>query len=609
MKIIYAHIIIIDDNQLRRKTLAIQLQNQGYAISTATSSEQPLSLLATDSFDLVLMSVEIASRHEFVILHQIRHNDKLSHLPVIILADYSHNSAVAQCLEQGATDYLLVPVNPTLIQSRIHAILQHERLHEQLQASWDAFNEMERLADDLRLIILPLGIALSAEKDFNQLLERIVIEAKGICNADAGTLYLRTADDHLSFVIFRTASLNIALGGTTGQPIPYPPLPLYDELGQPNHKNVATHVVFTTESENIPDIYEASGFDFSGTKAMDERNNYRSQSCLTVPLKNQMNGIIGVLQLLNAKDEETHEIVPFDVYHQLVVESLASQAAVVLHNQILRERHEKLLELQQQLEIGRQIQQNFFPDELPQPDGWELVARFHPAREVAGDFYDAFYTPQNKIGLIVADVCDKGLAAALFMSLVRSLLRAFSQKYFYLHEIIESTRSTESPPPTSDDQFNLLNTIKLTNAYINTNHRQAYMFATLFFGILDPQNGQLIYVNAGHNPPIVFNTAGVKTTLRPTGPAVGLIDHAVYTTCQTQLAPGDTLLAYTDGITEARNPEQKPFTTERLIRQLTPNAHSAVALLEQIDFEVHKHIAGGEPFDDIALLAVRHGLP
>jgi phosphoserine phosphatase RsbU/P len=195
------------------------------------------------------------------------------------------------------------------------------------------------------------------------------------------------------------------------------------------------------------------------------------------------------------------------------------------------------------------------------------------------------------------------------MSLVRSLLRAFSQKYFYLHEIIESTRSTESPPPTSDDQFNLLNTIKLTNAYINTNHRQAYMFATLFFGILDPQNGQLIYVNAGHNPPIVFNAAGVKTTLRPTGPAVGLIDHAVYTTCQTQLAPGDTLLAYTDGITEARNPEQKPFTTERLIRQLTPNAHSAVALLEQIDFEVHKHIAGGEPFDDIALLAVRHGLP
>lgn len=606
MKIIYAHILIVDDNQLRRKTLALHLQNQGYAISTASSNEEPLSLLATDSFDLVLMSAQIASRHDFAILHQIRHHKTLSHLPVIILADYADNSAAAQCLEHGATDYLLVPVNPTLIQKRIYAILQYERMHDQLQASWKAFNEMERLADDLRLTILPLGIALSAEKDFNQLLEKIVVEAKSICNADAGTLYLRTVDNQLSFAIVRTTSLNIALGGTTGQPVPYPPLPLYDEIGQPNHKNVATHVVFTAESENIPDIYKVSGFDFSGTKAMDERNNYRSQSCLTVPLKNQMNGIIGVLQLLNTKDEETHEIVPFDVYHQLVVESLASQAAVVLHNQILRERQETLMEFQQQLEIGRQIQQNFFPDELPQPEGWELVARFQPAREVAGDFYDAFYTPQGKIGLIVADVCDKGLAAALFMSLVRSLLRAFSQQHFFLHEMSESKQATSTTPSDSSDQFNLLNAIKLTNAYINTNHRQAHMFATLFFGILDPQNGQLIYVNAGHNPPIIFNASGIKTTLRPSGPAVGLIENATYAIHQTRLAAGDTLLAYTDGVTEARNPEQKPFTTERLMRQLAPNAYSAITLLEQIDSEVHKHIDGSEPFDDIALLAVRH---
>jgi sigma-B regulation protein RsbU (phosphoserine phosphatase) len=600
MKIIYAHIIIIDDNHLRRNTLAYQLQNQGYAISSASSDEQPIALLATDSFDLVLISAEIASGSNFALLQRIRNNDKLSHLPVIIIADYHNNSIVAQCLEQGATDYLLVPVNPTLIKKRIYANLQLERLQNQLQASWKAFNEIEQLADDLRLTILPLGIALSAEKDFNRLLERIVVEAKSICNADAGTLYLRTVDDYLSFVIVRTTSLGIAQGGTTGQTVPYPPLPLYEETGQPNHHNVATHVVFTAESENILDIYQVTGFDFSGTKAMDERNNYRSQSCLTVPLKNQMNGVIGVLQLLNAKDEETHEIVPFDVYHQLVVESLASQAAVVLHNQTLRERHETLREFQHQLEIGRRIQQNFFPDELPQPEGWELVARFHPAREVAGDFYDAFYTPHGKISLIIADVCDKGLAAALFMSLVRSLLRAFSQQRLYLHQTTGPTQYE------SNEKFDLLNTIRLTNAYIDANHHQAHMFATLFFGVLDPQTGDLIYVNAGHNPPIIFNRSGVKTTLRPTGPAVGLVKEANYTIHQAQLAPGDTLLAYTDGITEARNPEQKPFTTERLIRQLAPNAHSAVALLEKIDSEVHHHIAGGEPFDDIALLAVRH---
>ena len=594
MKIIYAHIIIIDDNHLRRNTLADQLQNQGYAISTASSEEDPVTLLATDSFDLVLLSAEIANHNNFSLLQYMRYNDKLSHMPVIIIADYQNSSIVAQCLEQGATDYLLVPANPTLIKKRIYANLQQERIQSQLQASWNAFNEMERLADDLRLTILPLGIALSAEKDFNRLLERIVVEAKSICNADAGTLYLRTVDDHLSFATVRTSSLGIALGGTTGQPVPYPALPLYDETGQPNHHNVATHVVFTAESENIPNIYEVSGFDFSGTKAMDERNNYRSQSCLTVPLQNQMNGVIGVLQLLNAKDEETHEIVPFDVYHQLVVESLASQAAVVLHNQTLHERHESLREFQQQLEIGRQIQQNFFPDELPQPDGWELVARFHPAREVAGDFYDAFYTPQGKIGFVIADVCDKGLAAALFMSLVRSLLRAFSQQRAFLHQMSGENRATGSAEP--NDKFDLLNTIRLTNAYIGANHQDPH----------NPHTGQLIYVNAGHNPPIIFNAAGVKTTLRPSGPAVGLIKDANYVIQKTQLAPGDTLLAYTDGITEARDPEQQPFTTERLIRQLAPYAHSAVTLLEKIDSDVHRHIAGGEPFDDIALLAVRH---
>jgi sigma-B regulation protein RsbU (phosphoserine phosphatase) len=382
-------------------------------------------------------------------------------------------------------------------------------------------------------------------------------------------------------------------------------LPLYDETGQPNHQTVATHVVFTAESENISDIYEISNFDFSSTKAMDERNNYRSQSCLTVPMKNQMNGVVGVLQLLNAKSEETHEIIPFDVYHQLVVESLASQAAVVLHNQILGERHEKLQELQQQLEIGRQIQRNFFPDELPQPEGWELVARFHPAREVAGDFYDTFYTPQGKIGLIIADVCDKGLAAALFMSLVRSLMRAFSQQHSFLRQMQEDDVDTGPLQSVTDDRFDLLNTIRLTNAYIDANHLQSHMFVTLFFGVLDPQSGQLMYVNAGHNSPILFNSNGIKSTLPPSGPAIGLVKNALYDVNQLQLAPGDTLLAYTDGITEARNPEQEPYTMERLNEIVTEYADSAVALLEQIDSEVHQHIAGGEPFDDIALLAVR----
>ncbi|MCP4424590.1 MAG: SpoIIE family protein phosphatase [Chloroflexi bacterium] len=607
MKIIYAHILIIDDDRQRRSALAEHLQHFSYAVSTASSEEQPLALIATRSFDLILLDVAIAGADDFAILRRLNQDSKLNQLPIMVLASVNQMTLTAQCLEYGATDYLLTPANPTLLQNRVNKCLEQAKFDEQLKVAWESFNEIERLADDLRLTILPLGIALSAEKDFDRLLERIVIEAKKICNADAGTLYLRGADDTLSFAIFRTDSLNLSLGGSTGRPVPYPPLPLFDETGQPNHHNVATHVVLSGESENLADIYQATNFDFSGTKAMDARNNYRSISCLTVPLKNQMNGVIGVLQLLNAKDDKTHRVVSFNMYHQLVVESLASQAAVVLHNQLLNERQKSLQEFQHQLNIGRQIQQDFFPSELPQPPGWELEARFHPARQVAGDFYDSFLTPNGKVGLVIADVCDKGLAAALFMSLVRSLIRAFSQQHYHLRQLVDrdKERGEGERPSFPMDTFALLDTVMLTNAYIGTNHRQTHMFATLFFGFLDPETGQLAYVNAGHNPPVIFNADGIETTLHPTGPAVGLKRDAKFAVAQTYLAPGDTLLAYTDGVTEARNPLQQPFTTERLLSLLIPHGRSAAALLEQIDKRVHEHMAGAEPFDDIALLAAR----
>jgi sigma-B regulation protein RsbU (phosphoserine phosphatase) len=294
-----------------------------------------------------------------------------------------------------------------------------------------------------------------------------------------------------------------------------------------------------------------------------------------------------------------------------VVESLASQAAVVLHNQILHDRQEALKEFQRQLEIGRQIQAGFFPAELPQPPGWEITAHFRPAREVAGDFYDAFLMPQGKVALVIADVCDKGLAAALFMSLVRSLIRAFSQHH-YLHQSAGAGEMTpdgdvvEERPFSNTDFNTLLDTLMRTNAYIEANHRQSNMFATLFFAILNPKTGHLSYINAGHNPPVVFDVQGVKTFLRPTGPAVGLQQDVLFEVHQTTLKPGDTLLAYTDGVTEARNPIQQSFTMERLLALIPSYAHSATALLTQINEQVRRHVAGAELYDDITLLAVRH---
>src|SRR5690606_2011667 len=150
-----------------------------------------------------------------------------------------------------------------------------------------------------------VGIALTAEKNRDRLVEMILLEAKQLCNADGGTLYMRTETDTLRFAIMRTDSLAIALGGTTGRKIELPEMPLYDtETGEPNLKNVATAAAILKKSINIPDAYDAEGFDFSGTKSFDERNNYRSKSFLTIPLFNTEGRVIAVLQLLNARDPE-----------------------------------------------------------------------------------------------------------------------------------------------------------------------------------------------------------------------------------------------------------------------------------------------------------------
>tara|TARA_B100000029_G_scaffold514742_1_gene618810 strand:+ start:664 stop:2283 length:1620 start_codon:yes stop_codon:yes gene_type:complete len=193
--------------------------------------------------------------------------------------------------------------------------------------------------------LIDLGIALSAERNYNRLMERILLEAKAIYNADGGTLYLRTEEDKLSFEIMRNDTMEIAMGGTTGRDIPFPPLSMYDaESGEPNHNNVATHVALSGETLNVPDAYETEKFDFSGAKKFDEDTGYRSKSFLTLPLRNYDQDVIAVLQLINARDQETDEVIAFEAALQPLIEAMASQAAVALDNQILIQAQRELLE-------------------------------------------------------------------------------------------------------------------------------------------------------------------------------------------------------------------------------------------------------------------------
>jgi HD-GYP domain-containing protein (c-di-GMP phosphodiesterase class II) len=191
-----------------------------------------------------------------------------------------------------------------------------------------------------------IGAALSLEKNLNALLEKILLAVKAITRADGGTLYLVEGDGGeqvLRFEIVRTASLDIAMGGTTGNPIPFYPIHLFKN-GDPNTSMVAAFAALTGQTVNIADAYTEEGFDFSGTRAFDSKTGYRSQSFLTVPMKNHEAEIIGVLQLINCSDPDTGEIVPFSPSDQRLAESLASQAAIALTNRALINQLEHLFE-------------------------------------------------------------------------------------------------------------------------------------------------------------------------------------------------------------------------------------------------------------------------
>ena len=254
--------------------------------------------------------------------------------------------------------------------------------------------------------------------------------------------------------------------------------------------------------------------------------------------------------------------------------------------------------LERELEIGRNIQSSFLPDRLPELAGWSMSVRFRPARQVAGDFYDVFSIPgTGRIAVIVADVCGKGVGAAVFMAAFRSVIRALTEHTFAAQRDMDPS-----------DQ--LLRLIEFVNAYVATTHARANMFATVFFAVLDPATGALLYVNAGHDPPMVRRVGGDVERLAPTGPAVGLLPGLPFEVAHVTLAPGDTLLAFTDGIPDARDGNDAPFSEERLLAVVGGASEcSAQSLLAAIDAEVSAHTGAAEQFDDVTLFALERAWP
>jgi sigma-B regulation protein RsbU (phosphoserine phosphatase) len=259
--------------------------------------------------------------------------------------------------------------------------------------------------------------------------------------------------------------------------------------------------------------------------------------------------------------------------------------------------------LHAEMEKGKKIQRDFLPTRIPDLPGWEIAVYFHAARQVSGDFYDAFLLPGDLVGFVIADVCDKGIGSALFMALFRSLIRVFSGQ-ISLQGVSVPGSGNCNAGSTGDPLYQALHAVALTNDYIAHEHGEEGWFATLFFGVLDPLTGLLTYVNGGHEPPIIFNQSGIKERLKGTGPVVGMMTDMEYNVKQVQMDPDDFLIGYTDGVTEALSPENQLYSKERFLSLLEKPAASASRQIEQIKSDIFNHIGDAAQFDDITMIAV-----
>jgi sigma-B regulation protein RsbU (phosphoserine phosphatase) len=271
-----------------------------------------------------------------------------------------------------------------------------------------------------------------------------------------------------------------------------------------------------------------------------------------------------------------------------------------LENARVRAEIERARQLaEHELEIGRKIQTGFLPERLPVPPGWEIAAHFQPALQVSGDFYDVFELAGRRcLGIVIADVCDHGVGSALFMALTRSLIRAFA---------LQSAGRIGVDPadPEGWSQTLALETVRQTNAYITDNHGESGMFATLFFGILNPVTGRLTYVNGGHEPPLFLRSGHPAAFLKATGLAVGAMPDVSYKTESIVFEAGDCLVLYTDGVTDADDSAGVHFSKQRLVSLVLGKNIAAQTLLDNVTAALNAHVGKASPADDITLMSIR----
>lgn len=264
------------------------------------------------------------------------------------------------------------------------------------------------------------------------------------------------------------------------------------------------------------------------------------------------------------------------------VQSLAAQIASSLHQTEIYQQTLEYQKVTQELQLAGRIQASFLPNKFPNIPGWQLAVTLLPARETSGDFFDVIELGEGRLGILIADVTDKGVGPALYMALSRTLIRTYAVEYDADPEVI----------------FYAANQRLLQDSRAN-------LFVTAFYGVLDPETGTLTYCNAGHNPPFLFknSSSNMVMALERTGMALGVEEESTWVQSSAKIEPGDVLILYTDGIPDSQNMQGEFFDDESIIEVAQNHLErTAYELQEQILQEVQDFAGDAPQFDDITLM-------
>lgn len=294
--------------------------------------------------------------------------------------------------------------------------------------------------------------------------------------------------------------------------------------------------------------------------------------CVPLLVKSDLYGLLLV--------QETPGGLRFRTRRLEIIHGIAQQAALAIQNDRLQKEMVLREHLETEVQLARQIQQTFIPETLPVYPGWDIAACWRTARQVGGDFYDVFELDEKRLGLFIADIADKGIPAALFMALTRTLVRA-------------AVTETESPA----QALSRINDLLIPDT-------QQGMFVTAVYAVLSLETGELTYANAGHNPPLWLHLGdGSVERLTRTGMALGVMEGAPITQRTIRLEPGDCVLFYTDGLTESFSQTGEMYGEDRLRTTLSAlSACSAQQMLDAIEAALEEFVASLPPADDLTML-------